>query len=181
MIKLGVDSDRPPLLPGRARGVAPDPISEKKNKNPHQEPKPITSISGQDVRAIFCRRRHQPRRPPLAKIRSRSKRVLTPRWSIRASTQLIDEFGGCGISRFSPPATSRKYLTSLLTNTRLQFFGNIGVFWTTEAVDGQEWMHPVPAKIGASARLSTSRSVRRYRFEISWSVPTYRLDWIVLG
>src|SRR5262249_7980495 len=43
---------------------------------------------------------------------------------MKASTQLIDEFGGCGISRFSPPATSRKYLTSLLTNTRLQFFGN---------------------------------------------------------
>ena len=29
----------------------------------------ITSISGRDVQAIFRRRRHQPRRPPLAKIR----------------------------------------------------------------------------------------------------------------
>src|SRR5262249_45811616 len=29
------------------------------------------------------------------------------------------------------------------------------------------------------ARRSTLRSVPRYRFEISWSVPTYRLDWIV--
>src|SRR5262245_11471636 len=30
---------------------------------------PITSISGRDVQAIFFRRRHQARRPPLAKIR----------------------------------------------------------------------------------------------------------------
>jgi len=30
------------------------------------------------------------------------------------------------------------------------------------------------------ARRSTLRSVPRYRFEISWSVPTYRLDWIVM-
>jgi hypothetical protein len=31
------------------------------------------------------------------------------------------------------------------------------------------------------ARRSTLRSVPRYRFEISWSVPKYQLDWIVLG
>ena len=35
---------------------------------------------------------------------------------------------------------------------------------------------------GASARLPLEfGAVPRYRFKISWSVPTYRLDWIVLG
>jgi hypothetical protein len=39
---------------------------------------------------------------------------------MKASTQLIDDFGGSGI----PLRRAEKILTSLLTNTRLQFFGN---------------------------------------------------------
>jgi hypothetical protein len=47
--------------------------------------------------------------------------VLALRWSMRASTQLIDDW-----REWDTPSLRRaeKILTSLLTNTRLQFFGN---------------------------------------------------------
>jgi hypothetical protein len=41
------------------------------------EPKIVYRIAPPDVQALFCRRRHRPRRPPLAKIRPQHKSVLT--------------------------------------------------------------------------------------------------------
>jgi len=46
-----------------------------------------------DVQAVFCRRRHQPRRPPLAKIRPRS-----PAPAIGPGTG----YGSCGIDQDRP-------------------------------------------------------------------------------
>src|SRR5215831_3675580 len=72
------------------------------------EPKIVYSIAPPDAQALFCRRRVP------------TQERADPRWSMKASTQLFDDFGGSGI----PLRRAEKILTSLLTNTRLQFFGN---------------------------------------------------------
>ena len=94
------------------------------------EPKIVYRIAPPDAQALFCRRRHQPRRPAARQDQVPTQERADPRWSMKASTQLIDDFGGSGI----PLRRAEKILTSLLTNTRLHFLETIGVFWTTEVV-----------------------------------------------
>jgi hypothetical protein len=61
------------------------------------------------VQASFFRRRHHT-----------TMCLKQERADPQASTQLIDDFGGSGI----PLRRAKKILTSLLADTRLQFFGN---------------------------------------------------------
>jgi|SRR6516164_1830796 hypothetical protein len=64
-------------------------------------------------------------KPPAEKATARQDQLrkqkrADPRWSMKASTQLIDDFGGSGI----PFRRAEEILTSLLANSRLQFFEN---------------------------------------------------------
>ena len=96
-------------------------------------------------------------------------------------------------SRSDPPTAAQYSVTSVPRKCRLiarrdryhwlefgSAFGAVPDLGRWHAV-GQSGPLCPATRVRLLARHATSRSVPRYRFEISWSVPTYRLDWIVLG